>query len=67
MRDTVTVTKNLSVPKEEYTNLYAIKLSLETYFSYLEDNRGGIKEMAPLFLEDAKDLIKKYNKEYANR
>lgn len=58
MKDTLTV------PKEDYLTLYALKLRLETYFRYLEDDRGALKEMAPLYLEDAKELIKKHNKRH---
>ena len=34
MKDTV------KLPVEEFQKLYAIKIRLETYFSYMEDNRG---------------------------
>ena len=55
MKDTV------YLPVEEFQKLYAIKLRLETYFSYMEDNRGVLKEIAPTFLDDAKSYIKEYN------
>ena len=55
MKDTV------NLPVEEFQKLYAIKLRLETYFSYMEDNRGVLKEIAPTFLDDAKSYIKEYN------
>ena len=55
MKDTV------NLPVDEFQKLYAIKLRLETYFSYMEDNRGVLKEIAPTFLEDAKSYIKEYN------
>jgi len=55
MKDTV------KLPVEEFQKLYAIKLRLETYFSYMEDNRGVLKHIAPTFLDDAKDYIKEYN------
>ena len=61
MKDTV------NLPLEEFKKLYAIKLRLETYFSYMEDNRGALKAIAPTFLDDAKEYIKEYNeitKEY---
>ena len=41
--------------------LYEIKLRVETYFKYLEENNGGLKWMAPSFLDDAKEYIKEYN------
>ena len=53
--------ETVKVPLEEYKKLYAIKLRIETYFGYMEDNRGVLKHIAPTFLEDTKDLIKEYN------
>ena len=55
MKDTV------NLPVEAFQKLYAIKIMLETYFSYMEDNRGVLKEIAPTFLDDAKSYIKEYN------
>ena len=55
MKDTV------NLPVDEFQKLYAIKLRLETYFSYMEDNRGALKDIAPTFLDDAKEYIKEYN------
>ena len=55
MKDTV------NLPVDEFQKLYAIKLRLETYFSYMEDNRGVLKEIAPTFLDDAKSYIEEYN------
>jgi len=51
----------INLPLEEFKKLYAIKIRLETYFSYMEDNRGVLKHIAPTFLEDAKSYIEKYN------
>lgn len=51
----------IKLPLEEFQKLYAIKLRLETYLSYMEDNRGVLKHIAPTFLEDAKEYIKEYN------
>ena len=55
MKDTV------NLPVDEFQKLYAIKLRLETYFNYMEDNRGALKAIAPTFLDDAKEYIKEYN------
>ena len=55
MKDTV------KLPLEEFQKLYAIKIRLETYFSYMEDNRGVLKHIAPTFLKDAEEYIKEYN------
>ena len=59
--------ETVRLPLDEFKKLYGIKLKLETYFKYMEDNRGVLKHIAPTFLEDAKDYIKEYNeikKEY---
>jgi len=61
------MTETVNLPLEEFKKLYAIKIRLETYFSYMEDNRGALKAIAPTFLDDAKEYIKEYNeitKEY---
>jgi len=55
MKDTV------NLPVDEFQKLYAIKLRLETYFKYMEDERGFLKSIAPTFLDDAKEYIKEYN------
>jgi len=55
MKDTV------NLPVDEFQKLYAIKLRLETYFSYMEDDRGVLKEIAQTFLDDAKSYIEEYN------
>ena len=55
------MTETVRLPLDEFQKLYAIKLRLETYFGYMEDNRGVLKHIAPTFLEDAKELIKEYN------
>ena len=54
--------ETVNLPVEEFQKLYAIKLRLETYFSYMEDDRGVLKSIAPTFLDDAKEYIKEYNK-----
>ena len=59
--------ETVKLPLEEFKKLYAIKLRLETYFKYLEENDGALKWMASSFLDDAKEYIKEYNeitKEY---
>ena len=55
------MTETVNLPLEEFKKLYAIKIRLETYFSYMEDNRGVLKHIAPTFLDDAKEYIKEYN------
>ena len=55
------MTETVKLPLEEYQKLYAIKIRLETYFSYMEDNRSVLKDIAPSFLDDAKSYIEEYN------
>ena len=55
------MTETVKLPLEEFQKLYAIKIRLETYFSYMEDDRGVLKSIAPTFLDDAKEYIKEYN------
>lgn len=54
--------EKVQLPVKEFQKLYGIKLRLETYFKYLEENDGALKWMAPGFLEDAKTYIEEYNK-----
>ena len=56
------MTETVNLPLEEFKKLYAIKIRLETYFKYMQDDRGVLKDIAPTFLDDAKDYIKEYNK-----
>ena len=56
------MTETVNLPLEEFKKLYAIKIRLETYFSYMEDERGVLKNIAPTFLDDAKTYIEEYNK-----
>ena len=56
------MTETVNLPLEEFKKLYAIKIRLEAYFSYMEDDRGVLKKLAPSFLDDAKELINEYNK-----
>ena len=61
------MTETVKLPLEEFKKLYAIKIRLETYFKYIEDDRSVLKDIAPTFLDDAKEYIKEYNeltKEY---
>ncbi len=52
--------ETLRLPTEQFRKLYAIKLSLEKHLEYLKDDR--VKQMAPVFLEDAEKYINEYNK-----
>jgi len=49
--DTVTINR------EEWKQLLKIKLHMEQYFSYKNDGREVIAEIAPLFLEDVEKLL----------
>ena len=53
--------ETVKLPLEEFKKLYAIKIRLETYFKYMQDDRGVLKDIAPTFLDDAKEYIKEYN------
>ena len=53
--------ETVKLPLEEFQKLYGIKLRLETYFRYMQDDRGVLKDIAPTFLDDAKEYIKEYN------
>tara|TARA_B110000208_G_C11492428_1_gene330103 strand:- start:159 stop:353 length:195 start_codon:yes stop_codon:yes gene_type:complete len=53
--------ETVKLPLEEFKKLYAIKIRLETYFRYMQDDRGVLKDIAPTFLDDAKEYIKEYN------
>ena len=55
------MTETVNLPLEEFKKLYAIKIRLETYFKYMQDDRGVLKKIAPTFLEDAKSYIEEYN------
>ena len=41
--------ETVNLPLEEFKKLYAIKIRLETYFSYMEDNRGAVKSYCTNF------------------
>lgn len=51
--------ETVRLPLDEFRKLYAIKLSLEKHLEYLKDDR--VKQMAPVFLEDAQKYINEYN------
>lgn len=51
--------ETLRLPTEQFRKLYAIKLSLEKHLEYLKDDR--VKQMAPIFLDDAEKYINEYN------
>jgi len=53
--------ETVKLPLEEFKKLYSIKIRLETYFKYMQDDRGVLKDIAPTFLDDAKEYIKEYN------
>ena len=47
----------ITINREEWKQLFTIKLHMEQYFSYKNDSREVIAEMAPLFLEDVEKLL----------
>ena len=47
----------ITINREEWKQLFTLKLHMEQYFSYKNDSREVIAEMAPLFLEDVEKLL----------
>ena len=47
----------ITINREEWKQLFTLKLHMEQYFSYKNDNRKVIADMAPLFLEDVEKLL----------
>ena len=50
-------TDTITINREEWKQLFTIKLHMEQYFSYKNDSRKVLAEMAPLFLEDVEKLL----------
>tara|TARA_R110000796_G_scaffold45192_1_gene109531 strand:+ start:755 stop:925 length:171 start_codon:yes stop_codon:yes gene_type:complete len=50
-------TDKITIDREEWKQLFTLKLHMEQYFSYKNDNRKVIADMAPLFLEDVEKLL----------
>ena len=57
MTNSETITINL----EEWKVMYTIQCKMEQYFSYKNDNRKVIAEMAPLFLDDVEKTLEENN------
>ena len=51
------MTETITINKEEWKRMYTIQVQMEQYFSYKNDNRKVIADMAPLFLEDVEKLL----------
>tara|TARA_B110000902_G_C13847045_1_gene413717 strand:+ start:345 stop:515 length:171 start_codon:yes stop_codon:yes gene_type:complete len=47
----------ITINREEWKQLFTLKLHMEQYFSYKNDSREVIAEMAPLFLKDVEKLL----------
>ena len=47
----------ITINREEWKQLFTLKLHMEQYFSYKNDSREVIAEIAPLFLEDVEKLL----------
>lgn len=47
----------ITINREEWKRMYAIQLHMEQYFSYKNDSREVIAEIAPKFLEDVEKIL----------
>ena len=47
----------ITINREEWKRMYAIQVYMEHYFSYKNDSREVIAEMAPSFLKDVEKLL----------
>ena len=47
----------ITINREEWKRMYSIQVYMEQYFSYKNDGREVMAEMAPLFLEDVEKLL----------
>ena len=47
----------ITINREEWKRMYTIQVHMEQYFSYKNDSREVIAEMAHLFLEDVEKLL----------
>ena len=53
--------ETITINKEEWKRMYTIQCQMEQYFSYKNDNRKVIAEMAPLFLDDVEKTLEENN------
>jgi hypothetical protein len=51
----------ITISKEEWKRMYTIQIHMEQYFSYKNDNRKVIADMAPLFLDDVEKILNENN------
>lgn len=52
----------ITINREEWKQMYKIQLHMEQYFSYKNDSREVIAELAPKFLDDIEKLLLTNNK-----
>jgi hypothetical protein len=53
--------ETITINKEDWKRMYTIQVQMEQYFSYKNDNREVIAEMAPLFLDDVEKTLNENN------
>ena len=49
--------ETITIDREEWKQLFTIKLHMEQYFKYKNDERIAISDIAPEFLEDVEKLL----------
>ena len=54
--------ETITINREEWKQMYTIQLHMEQYFSYKNDSREVIAELAPKFLDDIEKLLITNNK-----
>ena len=47
----------ITINREEWKQLFTLNQLMKNYFSYKNDTRKVLAEMAPLFLEDVEKLL----------
>jgi|SaaInl47_10m_RNA_FD_contig_51_1888093_length_865_multi_2_in_0_out_0_2 hypothetical protein len=49
--------ETITINREEWKELIKIRIHMEQYFSYKNDSREVIAELAPKFLEDVEQIL----------
>jgi hypothetical protein len=53
--------ETITINKQDWERMYKIQLKMEQYFSYKNDNRKVMAEMATLFLDDVEKTLEENN------
>lgn len=54
--------ETITINMDEWRQMYTLQLQMEQYFSYKNDSRKVIAELAPMFLDDIEKLLITNNK-----